>query len=129
MRQIVLFDGFCNLCDETVQFIIRHDPKENFQFASLQSDIGQELMKNFQVPNDVNSVILIKGERFYTQSSAALHICRGLEGPWKCFALLWIIPRPIRDIFYRIVAKNRYRWFGKKQACMMPTPEIKKRFL
>lgn len=129
MDKIVLFDGDCNLCDHSVQFIIKRDPKEHFKFTSLQSDMGKKMLNQFNVPEDTNSFILIANNKTYSKSSAALQICKDLKGLWKIFHFLLIIPRPIRDLFYGILANNRYKWFGKKDSCTLPSPEIRKRFL
>lgn len=129
MHQIILFDGDCNFCDKSVQFIIKRDASAHFKFASLQSDIGQELMKQYNIPGHIDSFILIKNNRSYAKSSAALHVCRNLNNIWKVFYLLLIVPKPIRDFLYHIVAKNRYQWFGKKDSCILPSPDIRKRFL
>ena len=129
MVQIVLFDGDCNFCDKNVQFIIKRDPEGFYKFASLQSEIGQQLLKQHSISADLDSFILMTDEKWYTKSSAALHVCKNLTGLWKTFYLLFIIPRPIRDFFYHIIAKNRYKWFGKKDHCILPSPEIRKRFL
>lgn len=129
MESIVLFDGECNFCDNSVQFIIKRDPKGHFKFASIQSDIGINILKQFNVPEDINSFILVENNKCYFKSTAALKICRNLKGLWKLPYLLLIVPRGIRDFFYGIIANNRYKWFGKKDSCMIPSPEIRKRFL
>lgn len=129
MVQIILFDGDCNFCDKSVQFIIKRDPRGFYKFASLQSKIGQKLIKQHNIPANLDSFILVTDEKSYTKSSAALHVCKNLTGLWKTFYLLLIIPRPIRDFFYHIIANNRYKWFGKKDHCILPSPEIRKRFL
>lgn len=129
MKRIVLFDGECNFCDYSVQFIIKRDPKGFFTFASLQSDIGKELMKKYHVPGDINSMVLLEGNKFYLKSTAAIRICKQLNGAWKILYVLNIIPKPIRDFFYDYIAKNRYKWFGKNDSCMIPSPEERKRFL
>ena len=122
MNKIVLFDGECNVCDHSVQFIMKRDQKAIFKFASLQSDAGKESLKKFQVPANIDSLILIEGNKCYFRSSAALRICKNLRGIWKLIYCLLIIPRPFRDAVYDILAKNRYKWFGKKDHCMMPIP-------
>jgi predicted DCC family thiol-disulfide oxidoreductase YuxK len=128
--QILLFDGVCQFCNDTVQFIIRHDKREIFKFAALQSAIGQELLQEHSLPtNDFDSVVLIKNNSYYTKSAAELHIFLGLGGWWRMLYLFIIIPKPIRDGIYNLFAKNRYKWFGKKDHCMIPSPEIRKRFL
>jgi predicted DCC family thiol-disulfide oxidoreductase YuxK len=128
-KAIILFDGVCNLCNSSVQFIIKHDKDAYFNFASLQSDFGGELKKAKQIPDHVDSIILVENGKVYMQSSAILRIARNLDGVWKLTAAALIIPRPIRDMVYRYVAKNRYRWFGKQNQCMLPSPELKERFL
>lgn len=129
MRRIVLFDGECNFCDASVQFILKRDAKAVFQFASLQSEIGQELLTALAVPKDLTSLVLIEGERAYTKSTAALKISKQLDGFWKvCYGAI-LIPRPLRDMVYDFIADNRYKWFGRKQTCMLPTAQQRGRFL
>lgn len=129
MHPVILFDGVCNFCDASVQFILNRDPKGTFHFASLQSEAGQELVKKHNVPADVDSMILIEDGMVYYKSTAALRISRHLEGAWKWLYALIIVPSPIRNIVYDIIAKNRYKWFGQKDSCMLPPPNIRKRFL
>lgn len=129
MNGIVLFDGECNFCDKSVQFILKRDAKQHFKFASLQSEIGQGLLENFKVPLDVDSFLLIENRRYYTRSSAAFRVCKHLSGFWKLFYIAIFIPKPIRDVVYNYIAKNRYTWFGKKQSCRLPTPDERKQFL
>lgn len=129
MERIILFDGECNFCDSSVQFILKRDPKGLFKFASLQSDIGKKLIRKHQVPTDIDSFVFIEDNKCYFKSSAALRVCKHLKGAWKFLYYLWLVPRPIRDLFYNIIAKNRYRWFGKKVSCMLPSPEERRRFL
>jgi predicted DCC family thiol-disulfide oxidoreductase YuxK len=129
MKPVVLFDGECNFCDSSVQFIIKRDEKEVFQFASLQSEAGEQLLEKFKVPADVDSMILIENSKVYYKSAAALRICRSLHGAWKLVYLLIVVPRPIGDLLYDFIARNRYKWFGKKDSCMLPPPHIRKRFL
>jgi predicted DCC family thiol-disulfide oxidoreductase YuxK len=127
---ILLFDGICRFCNQSVQFVIRHDRHGKFKFAALQSSIGQELLKKYTLPtNDFNSLVLVKGNSCYTKSAAVLQICLGLGGLWRILYLLIVIPQPLRDGIYNLVAKNRYKWFGKHDHCMIPTPEVRKRFL
>lgn len=126
---IILFDGVCNFCDKSVQFIIKRDPMARFKFASLQSDAGKDLLKLFNVPKDINSIVLIKNNKAYFKSSAVLNVCKNLKRGWKFLYLLMIVPRPFRDFLYEIMAKNRYKWFGKTESCMIPSPDIRKRFL
>lgn len=127
---ILLFDGVCNLCNQTVQIIIRADKKELFKFTSLQSTTGQTLLNIMNLPtSNFDSIVMIDDDKVYTKSTAALKVCRKLGGVWIVFYPLMIIPKPIRDAVYQLIAKNRYKWFGKRNHCMIPSPEIKKRFL
>lgn len=127
---VVLFDGVCNLCSASVRFVVRRDPAGRFRFASLQSAAGRELLLRHGLdPDDLHSVVLVEGGRAYTRSDAALRIARGLRGAWPLLGLLRAVPRPVRDGAYRLVAANRYRWFGKRDACMLPSPGLRGRFL
>lgn len=129
-KKIVLFDGVCHLCQWTVQFIISHDPKSQFRFASLQSTVGKELRKQNGLDTDhLNSVVLIEDRRSSTGSTAALRIAKGLAFPWSLLYSLIIIPKWIREPIYRFIAKKRYAWFGKDEVCMIPSKEILSRFL
>lgn len=125
---IVLFDGVCNFCNSSINFIIEHDKQGVFKFAPLQSEIGKTYIDKFGL-NDLDSVILVEDEKAYTHSTAALKIAKRLDGIWSWFSAFIIVPRPIRDFFYKLFAANRYRLFGKQDACMMPTPEVRARFL
>lgn len=130
MKRIVLFDGDCNFCDASVQFIIKRDPYAHFYFTSLQSERGRQLKKQYGIAKEEDSVVLIENGKAYTQSSAALRIAKKLDGLWHLLFLLVLVPKPIRDRFYKYIAQNRYKWFGKKEnTCALPTPEMKKRFL
>jgi predicted DCC family thiol-disulfide oxidoreductase YuxK len=127
---IVLFDGVCNLCNSSVQFIIKKDKQKQFRFASLQGEGGQKLLKKFKLPaTDLNSFILIEGDHFYSRSTGALRMLKKLGGGWKLFYAFIIIPTFIRDAVYNFIARNRYKWFGKRNECWIPTPELKERFL
>ena len=128
MKAIVLFDGDCNFCDASVQFIIKRDPKAYFHFASIQSEVGQSYVEQFQLQS-IDSVIVIENNRAYTKSSAALRIAKRFSGMWKLLFLAKIIPLPIRDMVYNYIAKNRYKWFGKKEVCHLPTKSERERFL
>jgi predicted DCC family thiol-disulfide oxidoreductase YuxK len=129
-QNILLFDGVCNLCNRFVQFTIRRDPKGKFKFASLQSESGQALLQKLGLPrDDFRTFVLVKGERYFLKSTAALQVLRELGGVWKLFYVFIIIPRPLRDFLYGIISKTRYRIFGKRDTCMIPTPDISKRFL
>ncbi len=127
---VVLFDGVCNLCNSSVQFIINHDKKKQFLFASLQGRSGQELLKKFDLPaTDFNSFVLVEKDRVYTRSTAALRIAKQLSGGWKLIYGFIIVPGFIRNAIYNWIARSRYKWFGKKNECMIPTRELKERFL
>ncbi len=127
---VVLFDGVCNLCSGAVQFIIKHDPKNQFRFASLQSRFGQAIMQQFGLPvNDLNSFILLENNKIYTKSTGALRVSKRLNRLWPALYALIIVPKFIRDAVYSYIAKHRYKWFGKKEACWIPTPALKARFL
>jgi predicted DCC family thiol-disulfide oxidoreductase YuxK len=128
MNPIVLFDDVCSLCNASVQFIISRDLRSVFRFASLQSETGKVLREKFSVP-EVDSLVLLENGRYYTKSSAALRICRRLAGVWKLFYIFWLVPKPLRDYIYDFVAKHRYEWFGKRDHCLIPTPDIRARFL
>jgi len=127
---VLLFDGVCNLCNGSVQWILQHDRRGIFRFASLQSDTGQTLLKHFQLAVDqFDTVVLIDGAQMFTRSDAALEIVRRLNPPWSWLWIFRIIPRPLRNAVYDWVARNRYRWFGRQEQCMLPRPEWKNRFL
>ncbi len=127
---ILLFDGVCNLCNASVQWILLHDPQGKFRFAALQSDTGQALLRRFGLDQaHFDSVVLVEGERIFLRSDAPLEIARHLGGLWKLAYGLKIIPRFLRDAVYNWIARNRYRWFGRREACMLPRPEWKERFL
>ena len=129
-KPVVLFDGVCNLCSSSVIFIIKRDRGSKIKFASLQSEFGQEQMKRFKLPASLlNSVLLIKNGKLYQRSNAALEIVSVLDGLWPLFFIFKIVPRFFRDLIYDWIAKNRYRWFGKKEECMIPTPEMRERFI
>lgn len=127
---VVLFDGVCNLCDRSVQFILDRDSKQRFRFAALQSDKGQELLRNHgQSTGELNSIVLVEGGRCFVRSTAALRIARRLRWPWPMLYAAIVVPAPVRDWIYNWVAANRYRWFGKAESCRIPTPELRNRFL
>ncbi|HUS00135.1 MAG TPA: thiol-disulfide oxidoreductase DCC family protein [Chitinophagaceae bacterium] len=129
-QPILLFDGICNLCNGAVQFIIKHDKKNVFRFASLQSATGQELLAQHNLPlNELNSFILIENNKAYSRSTGALRVAKKLNGIISWLYGFMIIPKIFRDSIYDLVARNRYKWFGKKDECMIPTPELKARFL
>lgn len=127
---IILFDGVCNLCNGFVQFVIRQDPAQRFRFASLQSETARELLRHLPPSGQgIESVVLIEDGCYYQQSTAALRILRQLRGPWPLLYGFMVLPAFLRDWIYAWIAKNRYRWFGQRQACMLPTPELQARFL
>jgi predicted DCC family thiol-disulfide oxidoreductase YuxK len=128
MERIILFDGICNLCNSSVRFIIKRDPVGNFKFSSLQSKVGKKLLEKYRVRNDINSFILLENNHVYTKSSAALRVCMRLNSIWKIFIVFIIIPKPIRDYIYDFIANNRYKWFGKSDHCIIPSPDDKERF-
>lgn len=131
-RNIILFDGICNFCNGAVNFIIKQDVEEKFLFTSLQSESGQKYLTELGLPvNHFDSFVYIDTDcnKYYTKSTAALYVAKELRKPWKLLFPFIIIPQPIRDYIYDFVAKNRYRWFGEKQECMIPTPDVKRRFL
>ncbi len=129
MNRIILFDGECHFCNQSVQFIIKRDPHAFYKFASLQSDIGRQFCRDYAIPHDVDSLVLIEDNQYFIKSTAALRISKSLTGIWKIGTFFLLIPAPIRDMAYSFIAKNRYKWFGKKNACEIPSPEIRKRFL
>ncbi len=127
---ILLFDGVCNLCNDSVQFVIRNDPKQQLYFAALQSDIGQDMLGQAGIdPAALSSLVLYDKGRYYTHSSAALRTASYLRLPWNILTIFRVVPPFVRNAIYNWIARNRYRWFGKKDQCMMPTPELKARFL
>jgi len=129
-QPIILFDGVCNLCNSSVQHVIRHDPKEIFKFASLQGEAGKQLLKQYDLSvNDMNSFVLIQDNTAYTRSTAALFVAKRLTGISKLLYGFIIVPPFIRNAVYNMIAKNRYKWFGKKEACMIPTASLQSRFL
>ena len=130
MSAILLFDGVCNLCNDAVRFVIERDPRGYFKFAALQSETGRELLRRFHLSAEqVDTMVLIEGDRCYTQSDAGLRVARALGGAWRLLSVLQVSPRSWRDRAYRFVADHRYRWFGKRDSCMLPTAALQARFL
>jgi predicted DCC family thiol-disulfide oxidoreductase YuxK len=130
IRSVVLFDGVCNLCNGFVRFVIARDTKTRFSFASLQSDVAARLLARTPLAGDRGeTVVLVNRGRIFTKSAAALRIARELAFPWNLAYAFIAVPRPVRDWMYDLVARNRYRWFGKQDVCMVPTPELRRRFL
>jgi predicted DCC family thiol-disulfide oxidoreductase YuxK len=127
---IILFDGICNFCNGNVNFIIRQDNKKIFRLAALQSEAGQRLLQQYKLPmGDFDSFVLVHENKVYNKSSAALKVYSLLPWYWKWTQLIWIFPRFIRDAVYDFIARHRYKWFGKKEQCMVPTAELRGRFL
>ncbi|TYR81810.1 DUF393 domain-containing protein [Priestia megaterium] len=126
---IVFFDGECNFCNRSVQFIIKNDPKGCFQFTSLQSNIAEQLRAKNILPQNPNSIVLMEKEKIFTESTAVLRICKKLNGLWKTLYIFILIPKPLRDIVYKWIARHRYRLFKKNAQCMIPTAELSSRFL
>lgn len=128
--KIIFFDGECNLCNRSVQFIIKRDSKGVFKFASQASEIGEKLIKQYRIPGQIDSIILVDENRIYLESDAVLRICKDLDGLWKLLSIFLIIPKRIRNMIYQVVAKNRHKWFSNNESsCMLPSPDMKKRFL
>jgi predicted DCC family thiol-disulfide oxidoreductase YuxK len=129
-QPIILFDGVCNFCNSAVNFVIKRNSKSNILFAPLQSEAGQKLLQQYNLPaDDMQSFIFIEKGIMYKQSTAALKVCRYLKSLWPLCYVFIIVPKFIRDGIYNWIAKNRYKWFGIRQQCMIPTPEVKARFL
>jgi predicted DCC family thiol-disulfide oxidoreductase YuxK len=125
-----LFDGVCNLCNSSVQFVIQRDSNKVFRYAALQSDFAKNLLESLNQPApDVESVILVDGDAVFYRSNAALRIAKHLKGAWPMLSIFLIVPRFIRDAVYNFIGRNRYKWFGKQESCMIPTPELKELFL
>ena len=129
MGSIILFDGVCNFCNGMVNFIIAWDPAARFKFAPLQSEIGERMRSKYGLDESIDSIILIEDDHAYIYSTAALRIVRKLGALWPVLYAFIIVPEPIRDFFYRLFARNRYRLFGKRDVCMVPTPDVRSRFL
>ena len=127
---LLLFDGECNLCSSVVQFVIRNDKHARIRFASLQSPIGQRVLADVGMrTDDLETFVLLDNGRTFVRSTAALRVSGHLDGPLKMFRVLTFVPRPIRDAIYRFVARRRYRWFGRRAECWLPTPELRSRFV
>lgn len=126
---ILLFDGVCNYCNRWVNFVIRHDKKKKFRFASLQSEAGKKLLRQYKISEKEESVVLIYNEQAHLKSTACFHLCFHLGGIYALPFAFILVPAYIRDFYYDIIAKNRYKWWGKRSTCMVPTEEAKDRFL
>jgi predicted DCC family thiol-disulfide oxidoreductase YuxK len=129
-KPIILFDGICNFCNAMVNFIIRQDKKNVFLFCALQSDSGKKLLEQYEIDWKANdSFVVIENNKAYQKSDAALKLYNKLPWYWKWTQLFWAFPNFIRDGVYNFIARNRYKWFGKKEECMIPTKEVRQRFL
>ena len=132
-RPVILFDGVCNLCNSAVRWVIERDKEERFDFASLQSDAARRELVKVMDANEIDalpdSIVLLDSDGVHVRSAAALRIARGLGYPFALLRLGIVLPRPIRDLIYDLIARNRYRWFGRRDTCMTPTPDIAARFL
>ncbi|AEE20484.1 thiol-disulfide oxidoreductase DCC family protein [Dokdonia sp. 4H-3-7-5] len=129
-KKIILFDGVCNLCNGAITFIIQRDKNDVFRYAPLQSEVGKNLAAKHHIDlNKIDSIILVTEDKAYSKSTAALRIAKHLYGGWPLLAVFLILPRFLRNAVYDFIARNRYKWFGKKDACMIPTPELKSKFL
>lgn len=129
-HKIILFDGVCNLCNSTVKRVIRNDKKDIYRFAALQSDVGMVMVTEHGIDTaKTDSILLVEGGRIYTKSTAALRIAKDLQGAYPLLYGFIIVPPIIRNWVYDFIARNRYNWYGKLDSCMIPTPELKKKFL
>ena len=126
---VLLFDGVCNFCNRMVNFAIRNDRKRKLKFAPLQSKSGQYLREQFGVSPSADTIVFIENGKAYTYARAAIRVCRYLDWPAKALYAFIIVPRFISQPFYKWIARNRYRWFGKKDTCMIPAPDVRARFL
>lgn len=127
---ILFFDGVCNLCSSSVQFVIENEAAPVMRFASLQSDLAAQVLPGLGAdPTKLNSVVLVDNGVAYERSSAALRVAKRLRAPWRFMGVFLIVPSFLRDLVYELIAKNRYRMFGKKEACWLPSPDLKARFL
>ncbi|MCW7493895.1 DCC1-like thiol-disulfide oxidoreductase family protein [Leptospira sp. 2 VSF19] len=127
--KIVFFDGVCHLCMGSVQFLLKHNQKENLYFSAIGSDVFHSLIPENRIPNLPDSILYWSAGKLYLESDAILQIVRELKFPWFLFFGFWMVPRIFRNAIYRFIAKHRYQWFGKADSCMVPSPNIKKRFL
>ena len=130
-KKLILFDGVCNLCNASIQYVIKHDKRDVFMFAPLQSNVGKDIIEQFKIDtNAIDSILLYSHTKgLKSKSSAALQIAKGLGFPNNLMSVFFIIPTFIRNWVYDYIVKNRYKWFGKKDECMIPTPELKSKFL
>src|SRR5215510_11725415 len=130
MPDVVIFDGVCNLCSHAVQFIVAHEVSPTLHFASVQSAAGARLMRQFDLdPEEAKTFVLVEEGLSYVRSEAAIRVSRHLRMPWRLLGLAWVVPRFLRDYCYDLVARNRYRWFGRRETCMVPSSAMAARFL
>jgi predicted DCC family thiol-disulfide oxidoreductase YuxK len=130
MVDIMIFDGVCNLCTHSVQFILKHECEPRIQFMPVQSPAGARLLREFGFStDDISTFVLVSDGKIYVKTAAAILIAKHLKGPWSLLRALWLFPRPMRDWVYDIIARKRYAWFGRASTCMVPTPELSARFL
>lgn len=127
-HDLILFDGVCNFCNNSINLVIDNDPKGTFKFVPLQSPLGESLKHKYHLSN-IDSIVLISQDRAYTKSSAALKIARNMKGLWPILYVFVVLPPFLRNLVYDFIAKNRYKWFGKSESCRIPTPDLKERFL
>jgi predicted DCC family thiol-disulfide oxidoreductase YuxK len=129
VTDIVIFDGVCNLCARSVQFILKHESEPRFLFSPVQSAAGVRILETHGFSAiEVDSFVLVSDGKVYTRSTAALRIAKHFKGAWQLLRLLWAVPRPLRDVLYNFVARNRYSWFGKSDSCLVPSAELRARF-
>ncbi len=129
-ENIIIFDGVCNLCEFSVNFIFEHDTVGHFSFTPAQSPLGASLLKHFGINTSrLDTVVLVSGDRAFTRSAAAIEIASRLDMPWNLLTLFQAVPEPLRDVMYDLIAQNRYQLFGKKDECMLPSEELRRRFL
>jgi predicted DCC family thiol-disulfide oxidoreductase YuxK len=128
-EQILLFDGVCNLCNKMVSFVIKRDPHAKIKLTSLQSAVGKKIITVNKAPADISTVVFVDSGKVYTESSAVIKVLRYLKFPWPLLRIFWLIPKFLRDWLYVLIAKNRYKIFGKRKTCRLPNPEEKKHFL
>jgi len=129
-QPVIFFDGVCNLCNASVQFVIAHDKKDQFKFTALQGDYAKEVLSKFNAdPQKLNTILLLQEGKLYTKSSAALRVAGKLNGLIPLLYVFLLVPKFIRDWFYDIIAKNRYQWWGRQESCWVPTPELKSKFI
>jgi len=127
---VILFDGFCNLCSTSVTFILKRERRDNVRFASLQSEYAAHLLSSLNIREKVpDSIVLIENQQYFTRSTAALHIVKKLSMPWPLLYIFILIPRFLRDPLYDLIARKRYKWFGKREKCFMPNQDVRYKFL